>query len=488
MPAPSRTATCSSRMPAYWTGISQPANGTRRAPAATWRSYSGVRLSVSAPAAMRTRTLAALPCGRCGGCEWRCACLPGPRGRPGERRRRPSAELPAALGYVPTDATAVAIVPTDVEGEQLQPPATACSSPTLREAEPATRRGATSSRRCSSTGQRRLRAAERRPLLGMSLVHRRLRHDGAVRARPARRDARRRARAGAGARRASTAYRARRRHAPTSTFDGGGDRDARERARASIPPRSPARYGDEADDDALVELTRRPDLIAPSSTSDADLPWIAGAAVASRACGSTRTRSSRAPACRHRPGRPQPGRPAARRPAKTPPRRGDVDGALNVANRNQSRTTSSSPSSRARPTPTRRSSRGRGARGRPRHLVRGRGAAAVRRAEREHRLARRRRSRAVSEIADPDRMRELLPRLAPRLPAILRGLQGLGNQGAHRAAARSRPTRRWSRARCRCCRTGHRRPSALRASDLYEISGPRRVRERLRRPAASSSA
>ena len=33
-------------MPAYWTGISQPANGTSLAPAATWRSYSGVRLSV----------------------------------------------------------------------------------------------------------------------------------------------------------------------------------------------------------------------------------------------------------------------------------------------------------------------------------------------------------------------------------------------------------------------------------------------------------
>jgi hypothetical protein len=36
---------------------------------------------------------------------------------------------------------------------------------------------------------------------------------------------------------------------------------------------------------------------------------------------------------------------------------------------------------------------------------------------------------AVSDLADADRMRELLPRLAPRLPAILRGLQGLGNSG-----------------------------------------------------------
>jgi hypothetical protein len=36
---------------------------------------------------------------------------------------------------------------------------------------------------------------------------------------------------------------------------------------------------------------------------------------------------------------------------------------------------------------------------------------------------------AVSDVADPERMRELLPRLAPRLPEVLRGLQGLGSRG-----------------------------------------------------------
>jgi hypothetical protein len=36
---------------------------------------------------------------------------------------------------------------------------------------------------------------------------------------------------------------------------------------------------------------------------------------------------------------------------------------------------------------------------------------------------------AVSDVADPDRMRELLPRLAPRLPGILSGLQSLGDKG-----------------------------------------------------------
>ncbi len=59
-PARSRTVSCSARIPpAYWTGISQPANGTSRAPAATWRSWSGVRSSASAPAAISAGTLAA---------------------------------------------------------------------------------------------------------------------------------------------------------------------------------------------------------------------------------------------------------------------------------------------------------------------------------------------------------------------------------------------------------------------------------------------
>src|SRR3954454_13872383 len=48
-PACSRTARCSSRTPAYWTGISQPANGTILAPAASCRSNRAVRFRVSAP-------------------------------------------------------------------------------------------------------------------------------------------------------------------------------------------------------------------------------------------------------------------------------------------------------------------------------------------------------------------------------------------------------------------------------------------------------
>src|SRR5206468_8242029 len=44
-PTARRTARCSSTMPVYWTGISQPPKGTIRAPALTWTSRSGVRLS-----------------------------------------------------------------------------------------------------------------------------------------------------------------------------------------------------------------------------------------------------------------------------------------------------------------------------------------------------------------------------------------------------------------------------------------------------------
>jgi hypothetical protein len=36
---------------------------------------------------------------------------------------------------------------------------------------------------------------------------------------------------------------------------------------------------------------------------------------------------------------------------------------------------------------------------------------------------------AVSDLDDPDRMRELLPKLAPRLPGVLTALQSLGNRG-----------------------------------------------------------
>ena len=76
-PASSRTARCSWITPSYWTGISQPANGTIRAPRATWRSCSGVRRSVSCTARMLLHA----------GSRRLCAVWPEPAAsRPEERR------------------------------------------------------------------------------------------------------------------------------------------------------------------------------------------------------------------------------------------------------------------------------------------------------------------------------------------------------------------------------------------------------------------
>jgi hypothetical protein len=54
------TAMCSSRMPAYWIGISQPANGTSFAPAATCASCKGVRLRAVAVSLTNRRLAAGL--------------------------------------------------------------------------------------------------------------------------------------------------------------------------------------------------------------------------------------------------------------------------------------------------------------------------------------------------------------------------------------------------------------------------------------------
>src|SRR4051794_7925699 len=60
-PARSRTARCSSRMPAYWTGISHPAKSIIRAPSATCRSWSGLRWSVGS----RTSVIVRPPASSC---------------------------------------------------------------------------------------------------------------------------------------------------------------------------------------------------------------------------------------------------------------------------------------------------------------------------------------------------------------------------------------------------------------------------------------
>ena len=61
-PARCRTARCSSRIPLYWTGMSQPAKSMSRAPRARWRSTSGVTLTESSTtSAMLSRPIQTVP-------------------------------------------------------------------------------------------------------------------------------------------------------------------------------------------------------------------------------------------------------------------------------------------------------------------------------------------------------------------------------------------------------------------------------------------
>jgi hypothetical protein len=184
--------------------------------------------------------------------------------------------------------------------------------------------------------------------------------------------------------------------------------------------------GDEADDDALIKLYASPDVLR-SFASDADLPWLnalqsAGASV--------RLESDAIVADLHVRTDPDavseddlPLEAGAEAPEAP-----DVDGALNGANRNQSRTTVflAQLARKAYPDSTfvrevEALEADLGISFEEEVLEQFDGPSASIAYENGE-------FGAVSEIADPDRMRELLPRLAPRLPAILQGLQGLGDE------------------------------------------------------------
>src|ERR671910_2650633 len=89
MPAPVRTATCSWRIPSYWTGISQPAKGTSLAPARSWRSNSGVRRRVSAAGGNRPQVT---PSTSGGDAQRRLAGLPRDRAELARAQRLEDAE------------------------------------------------------------------------------------------------------------------------------------------------------------------------------------------------------------------------------------------------------------------------------------------------------------------------------------------------------------------------------------------------------------
>jgi hypothetical protein len=313
-----------------------------------------------------------------------------------------ASDLPATLGYMPRDAFAVALVPTDLKGEQL------------------TRLHHLLRPEADLIGE----DSDFRPLLGETLViaasgspehpqvlaalessnaakfkgHEDIRVDGStvlfdVQGHPAK-AAVERHRAGDG----MTA-------------------DAFERA-----------FGDGADDDALVRVIADGHTVAGLLDADVDVPWIKALGWASASIRldddaiEGHVRVSTDPA-----GLTDDDLPLAA--GDDAPPAGDLDGAVNSANRDQSRTTV---------------------------FLAGLARAAypdsdfVREVERleadtgirfEDEVLRQFNGPsasaawpdgsfgAVSEIADPDAMRALLPELAPRLPAILRGLRGLGDSG-----------------------------------------------------------
>src|SRR2546421_1440740 len=70
MPARWRTAACSSRIPWYWTGISNPANSTIRAEAARWAECRGVRRGTNRPPSKGVAKVAGVSERRKGLLQW----------------------------------------------------------------------------------------------------------------------------------------------------------------------------------------------------------------------------------------------------------------------------------------------------------------------------------------------------------------------------------------------------------------------------------
>ena len=187
-------------------------------------------------------------------------------------------------------------------------------------------------------------------------------------------------------------------------------------------------FGEGAGDDALARVIGDPQVVARALAADVDLPWIhalESAALALRLDEDEIT------------GRLHVGtRPDDLREEDLPlatgddaPEAGDVDGAIASANRNQSRTTVFLAQLARQAYPDSDFVRevealeeDLGIPFEDAVLAQFNGPSASI-ATPDGAFA------AVSDLADPDEMRELLPRLAPRLPPILRGLQGLGNRG-----------------------------------------------------------
>lgn len=185
--------------------------------------------------------------------------------------------------------------------------------------------------------------------------------------------------------------------------------------------------GDDADEDRFLRLYIRPETIT-GLAENADLPWLA----ALQSVAATVELESDAIVADLRVRTNPAGLTEEDLPLETgeeAPEVPDVEGALNGANRNQSRTTVFLAQLARRAYPDSRFVReverleaDLGISFEDEVLKQFNGPSASIAYENGE-------FGAVSDIADPERMRELLPRLAPRLPPILRGLEGLGNEG-----------------------------------------------------------
>ena len=355
-------------------------------------------------------------------------CLGLAAGCGGEEKR--AASLPAALDYVPRDAFVVALVPTDLDGDQLRR-LDHLIAPTLREDE--------------DTSVRDIAAAfaedsdvdfdrEVAPLLGGELVV-------AAWGNEEEPDILVALQTPDGDKTKDLLQRVR---APADTFRVDGDtllfafNGGRAMLDAAVERREAGdglgadgfeeAFGDGAGDDALARVSGDPRVLTRAFDVDVDLPWIQALQSASLALrldddevvGHMRVRT----------------RPDGLREEDLPlatgedaPEAGNVDGALNAANRNQSRTTVFLAQLARKAYPNSDFVReveaveaDLGIAFEDAVLAQFDGPSASV-ATPDGAFA------AVSELSDPDEMRELLPRLAPRLPAILRGLQGLGSEG-----------------------------------------------------------
>jgi Protein of unknown function (DUF3352) len=320
----------------------------------------------------------------------------------------PKATGPAALKYVPADADAVVVVPTDLQGEQLQRLAALVKQDARDLAASVFDETETNF------------ARDIEPLLGKDLVLAAWGSDDDPRVLAALETADGK-RAGELARRLDLAHR----------VDGDTLLISLSGGAATLKPPGdsfdPAAFGDD-EGPALVRLAGDPQLVLDQLDVDVDLPWIQALAGLSA---SIRLEDHAITAHAHVTTRPDDlsddDLPLAT--GDDAPQAADEDGAISSGNRNQSQTTVFLAQLARKAWPdsdfvaeVELAEKDLGISFEDEVLKQFNGPS-VSVAWPDGSFA------ALSGLDDPDRMRELLPKLAPRLPGILNSLQSLGNKG-----------------------------------------------------------